>query len=884
MDEESDEDVYFANSPLMKHLEEAGIDIKDETVIQSNKPDTVKKENTSKIHFSTQLQCWFSYVYCFIISVLGINILKEEKTNLENLYKEKLLLLAVKSKAFEQDDQQFLENFKEKYEEKKQPNMDLFIKSKMLTMIALPCLLAYLFSRVVYPDLPWKYKTLTDFSAICSLLYIIANIVKYFLLIYQRWKLEHMYDVVVNCIQTGETMVKYTQKSLRLIQESELVSRGFTLVSQKSPLSRLEQNSLHHTQRQCSQLRSELFHSARNCFLVLKSAATNLVTSCPLDASIDNVMNYLCHIPIEEFGQCLQITGDTDESTKQLYTLTDGFSVASLKGLKHLFHLQQSEFLRRLTLTFIESDTSLLNTRPEISNIISNVTSTLQNNTDQLQRSYNIHSCCAISQETQSVRAPASQTSATSDVYIAVHSLDLHLQAALLRIRSLSTIMEHQLERAEDSSNEFDQSGDSLLQQIKQELLACKGCWEEGLSRVENLLKSKEEPVQKDSVKTETLKPLEPKPLKQCGLEDPVIEDEVFEAYNNEDEEDMIENTWDEFLSPEEKAKKKREKEEALRVLTELKSVISFRAQDTAKREQAALQKSKGTESHNNVETDKVEHALQETKPDNQYKDLNQKEKLEEEENTFPVQDCDKTNAEKSVTPGSNNEEHLNSEITVNTFNSINTVDSQSQYEKNQNSESIIRPKKQKYVYCPPEDEMNNSTETITGPQFIALPVLGRQDGVEDRLERLSGANLSFTAMLAAQAVAQSQKIGLNVQTFGDDDGDELIYDDDSFDEEDKSEDSLDHDNDDNDSLNHDDSENDSLKDNHHHDPNVSLRKDKVFNDSLQTDYDNDSLKGDHVCNDANHDKHDDHDSDDSLEPNDVEKHQCGEDSNLKND
>lgn len=312
--------------------------------------------------------------------------------------------------------------------------------------------------------------------------------------------------------------------------------------------------------------------------------------------------------------------------------------------------------------------------------------------------------------------------------------------------------------------------------------------------------------------------------------------------------------------------------------------MISFRAQDTAKREQAALQKSKGTESHNNVENDKIEQSSQETGPDNQYKNLNQKEKLKEEEITIHVQDNDKTNAEKTVTTGSNNEVQLNTEVTVNTFNSINTVDSQSQNEKNQTSESIIRPKKQKYVYCPPEDEMNNSTETITGPQFIALPVLGRQGVVEDRLERLSGANLSFTAMLAAQAVAQSQKIGLNVQTFGDDYGDELIYDDDSFDEEDKSEDSLDHDNDDNDSLNHDDSENDSLKDNHDHDPNVSLRKDKVFNDSLQTDYDNDSLKGDHVCNDANHDKHDDHDSDDSLEPNDVEKHQCGEDSNLKND
>ena len=49
-------------------------------------------------------------------------------------------------------------------------------------------------------------------------------------------------------------------------------------VSHKSPVSRLEQNSLHNTHRQCPQLRSTLFYSARNCFLVLKSATTNLVT------------------------------------------------------------------------------------------------------------------------------------------------------------------------------------------------------------------------------------------------------------------------------------------------------------------------------------------------------------------------------------------------------------------------------------------------------------------------------------------------------------------------------------------------------------------------------------------------------------------------------
>jgi hypothetical protein len=44
------------------------------------------------------------------------------------------------------------------------------------------------------------------------------------------------------------------------------------------------------------------------------------------------------------------------------------------------------------------------------------------------------------------------------------------------------------------------------------------------------------------------------------------------------------------------------------------------------------------------------------------------------------------------------------------------------------------------------------TTGNITGLQFIGLPVLGRQQDVEERLGRLSGANISFTSMLAAQA------------------------------------------------------------------------------------------------------------------------------------
>ena len=68
--------------------------------------------------------------------------------------------------------------------------------------------------------------------------------------------------------------------------------------------------------------------------------------SCPLDDTVDNVMNYLCHIPLEEFGQCLQASDMSEDSDKQLYRLTDGFSVASLKVLEYLIKSKLKKILR----------------------------------------------------------------------------------------------------------------------------------------------------------------------------------------------------------------------------------------------------------------------------------------------------------------------------------------------------------------------------------------------------------------------------------------------------------------------------------------------------------------------------------------------------------
>lgn len=307
---------------------------------------------------------------------------------------------------------------------------------------------------------------------------------------------------------------------------------------------------------------------------------------------------------------------------------------------------------------------------------------------------------------------------------------------------------------------------------------------------------------------------------------------------------------------------KKKEKEEALRLLTELKSVISVRAQDTAKREQIALDKAKG--------------GLENIKSDNMESDNQTSNKISPEINNLNTDGSPNIvvhNQNLETTENINMENVTDTKTSSGKAKTSERVNSKMETSTNvEPVEMVIKPRKQKYVYCPPEDEMNNSTCTgsITSPQFIGLPVLGRQQDVEERLGRLSGANISFTSMLAAQAVAQSQRIGLNAQTFGDDD---LIYDNsDSSDEDCKSRDSLNH-----------DSEDDSMENNPNNDYNLKDGQNFVGLNRDEFD-DNDSLKDDyeHDLHDFNNLETCKNDSDDSLEINDsVENHISDEENDL---
>ncbi|XP_060077586.1 uncharacterized protein LOC132557114 [Ylistrum balloti] len=113
--------------------------------------------------------------------------------------------------------------------------------------------------------------------AFLCLCYMVAVILKWVVLYHHQSRLTRGSKHIRRLVSSCEGLLRITARSLRLVQEAELVARGFTLVSQQTPVSRLEQNSLHSTQRQCPQLRALLFLVSRKAMLLAKDKTMALI-------------------------------------------------------------------------------------------------------------------------------------------------------------------------------------------------------------------------------------------------------------------------------------------------------------------------------------------------------------------------------------------------------------------------------------------------------------------------------------------------------------------------------------------------------------------------------------------------------------------------------
>ncbi|XP_015270135.1 PREDICTED: vezatin isoform X2 [Gekko japonicus] len=391
-------------------------------------------------------------------------------------------------------------------------------------------------------------------------------------------------DTVLNC----RAFTNLVRKALRLIQETEVISRGFTLVSAACPFNKAGQHPCQHL----IGLRKAVYRSVRANFRASRLATLYMLKHYPLNSESDNVTNYICVVPFKELGLGLS---EEQVSEEEAHNFTDGFSLPALKVLFQLWVGQSSEFFRRLVLLMSPSNASPKNLiTPERLPlcVFSDVTQGLPHAhaacLEELKRSYEFYRYFETHHQSGSDRLIKTNQKSRelNHLHTAVRSLQLHLKALLNEV----IILEDDLEKfvsskeSQEHSLEAYQVVEQKLKLIQPHMQASNSCWEEALSQVEKVVRRNRDKKDKPEVSGEnehcTMIP-SLQPAVHIEDKDPIPEEQELEAYVDDTDIDS-EYKRDDFyyFSLEDRERQKREREESKRVLQELKSVLGFKASE----------------------------------------------------------------------------------------------------------------------------------------------------------------------------------------------------------------------------------------------------------------------------------------------------------------
>ncbi|CAO2581457.1 Vezt [Lemmus lemmus] len=382
------------------------------------------------------------------------------------------------------------------------------------------------------------------------------------------------------------------RKSLRLIQETEVISRGFTLLLDRVSAACSFNKAGQHPSQHLIGLRKAVYRTVRANFQASRLATLYMLKNYPLNSESDNVTNYICVVPFKELGLGLS---EEQISEEEAHNLTDGFSLPALKVLFQLWVAQSSEFFRRLALLLSTANSPsgpLLTEALLPHRVLSDVTQGLPHAhsacLEELKRSYEFFRY--FETQHQSVPQRLSKTQPKSrelnNVHTAVRSLQLHLKALLNEV----IILEDELEKlvCTKETQELLSEAYPILEQklklIEPHVQASNSCWEEAISQVDKLLRRNTDKKGKPEIVCEnphcTAAPLI-RPTLHIEDRDPIPEEQELEAYVDDIDLESEFRKDDLYqLSPEDKERQKREQEESRRVLQELKSVLGFKASE----------------------------------------------------------------------------------------------------------------------------------------------------------------------------------------------------------------------------------------------------------------------------------------------------------------
>ncbi|XP_064877651.1 vezatin-like isoform X4 [Oncorhynchus nerka] len=402
-------------------------------------------------------------------------------------------------------------------------------------------------------------------------------------------------------VLNSKALTSLARKSLRLLQETEVISRGFTLVSAASSFSRAGLGAGPRGQ-QLIGLRKAVYRALRSAFRASRRATCHMLKAYPLNSEIDNVTNYVSAVPLKELGMGLGTEHLTDEEAQEL---TDDYSLPALKVLFQLWVGQSSECFRRLALLlsprrleepredWVKGETPPPPIHRSVATVTQPLHGALAGCLGEMQRSYEFHRYFETQRRTQgSDRVGRAQQKCRelNTLHTSVRSLQLHLRALLNEMIILEDDLEKLMvtKEAVEVTVEGYQDLQERLGHLQPHMQASTGCWEDTVGQVERMLRRANTCPGTPDGPEQCLPPVPCTPAPTYTLildRDPVPEEQELEAYVSDSED---ENGWAgsvvDMLSPEERERQRREREESRRVLSELKAVLGQRASEGERR------------------------------------------------------------------------------------------------------------------------------------------------------------------------------------------------------------------------------------------------------------------------------------------------------------
>ncbi|XP_023605708.1 vezatin isoform X3 [Myotis lucifugus] len=560
-----------------------------------------------------------------------------------------------------------------------------------------------------------------------------------------------------NAAANSRAFTNLVRKALRLIQETEVISRGFTLlldrVSAACPFNKAGQ----HPSQHLIGLRKAVYRTVRANFQAARLATLYMLKNYPLNSESDNVTNYICVVPFKELGLGLS---EEQISEEEAHNLTDGFSLPALKVLFQLWVAQSSEFFRRLALLLSTANAPpgpLLTPALLPHHILSDVTQGLPHAhsacLEELKRSYEFYRYFETQHQSVPQRLCKTQQKSRelNNVHTAVRSLQLHLKALLNEV----IILEDELEKlvctkeTQELVSEAYQILEQKLKLIQPHVQASNNCWEEAISQVDKLLRRNTDIKGKPEIACEsprcTVVPVL-QPTLHIADKDPIPEEQELEAYVDDlDMDSDLRKDDFYYLSQEDRERQKREHEESKRVLQELKSVLGFKASE--------------------AERQKWKQLL-----------FSDHDPMEPISNSEPSMDSDMGKVGKNdIEEESSKPSITDDEICSRTeYLCENPLDGKNK--DNFTHEGFLQGAEKRACLWESEDD---SQQADVGDLTAAHPVPrdSPQPSIRQRLARLQlSPDFTFTAGLAAEVAARSLSFtAMQEQTFGDEEEDQLI-------------------------------------------------------------------------------------------------------------